>query len=90
GSETGQGSFSLYVAAETLSGALDAGTDVFCQIAVSADERTGVYLLPDGQFIVVHGPDFEQKFFIFTFETFPSNPIPSTTIATSLPPAPDC
>ncbi|MGJ3237242.1 MAG: hypothetical protein ACFE0Q_00905 [Anaerolineae bacterium] len=88
--ETSVGRPSLYLSAESLAEAFANDIAEFCQLAVSDDSRNGVYLFPDDGLTVVHGPDFEGKFFVFTFESYPGLPTAGTYIGNSLPVAPAC
>lgn len=88
--ETSAGTPSLYVAAETLEIVFSAGTDTYCNIATSTDGRTGIYFLPDGSMQVINGPDFEDKYFVFTYEDYPSTPTPSTYPGGGLPTPASC
>lgn len=89
-SETSIGSPSVYVSAEELAAAQATGTTSRCTIATSTDGRTGVYLLAGGEIEVIHGPDFENKFFVFTFAEYPSLPTMSTYVGLGLPSASAC
>lgn len=89
-SESSIGIPTVYVAAEDLDTALALGGST-CTIAVSSDGTTGVYILADGTLQVIHGPDVEDKYFVFTFENgYPSSPTPTTYTGGGLPQVTDC
>lgn len=88
--ETSVGTPSVYISAEELTSTQATGTTSRCAVAISSDGRTGVYLLAGGEIEVIRGPDFEDKYFVFTFETYPSLPVVGTYFGLGLPSASAC
>lgn len=66
-----EGELSLFVDAEILSGVPD-DNEYPIELARSTDNFAILYWMPDGNYVVSAGPDFEGKVFLFTFSEFPS------------------